>query len=54
MFLLESSHGGDSNEHTQYTIFNIRTENNTKLSLICSYEIFSKELKKRVRNSGGK
>ena len=26
VFLLESPHGGDSNEYTQYTIFNIKTK----------------------------
>ena len=27
LFSLESPHRGDSNEYTQYTIFNINTEN---------------------------
>ena len=45
MFSLESPHRGDSNKHTQYTIFN-KKENHPKLSQICSYEIFSKGLKK--------
>ena len=40
MFSLESPHRGDSNEYTQYTIFNIN-----KLFQICSYEIFSEGLK---------
>ena len=44
MFSLESPHGGDSNEYTQYTIFN-RKQNHPKLSQICSYRIFSKGLK---------
>ena len=45
MLSLESPHLGDSNEYTQYTILNIKKENRPKLSLICSYEIFSKGLK---------
>ena len=54
MFLLESPHRGDSNSYTQYTIFNIKKENHPKLSKICSNGIFTKGLKKRVRNSCGK
>ena len=42
VFSLESR--GDSNEYTQYTIFNIK-ENHLKFFQICSYGIFSKELK---------
>ena len=45
MFSLESPHRGNSNEYTQYTIFNINTKNHPKLSEICSYEIVSKGLK---------
>ena len=44
MFSLESPHRGDSNEYTQYTIFNIKKENHPKLSQICSYGTFSKGL----------
>ena len=44
VFSLESPHWGDSNEYTQYTIFNIKNENHPKLSQICSLEIFSKGL----------
>ena len=44
VFSLESPHRGDSNEYTQYTIFNMK-KNNTKLSQICIYGIFSKGLK---------
>ena len=36
------SHRGDSNEYTQYTIFNMKKETNPKLFQICSYRIFSK------------
>ena len=45
MFSLESPHRGVANEYTLYTIFNINKENHPKLSLICSYENFSKGLK---------
>ena len=30
VFSLESPHGGDSNEYTQYTVFNMKKENHTK------------------------
>ena len=42
---LESPHRGDSNENTQYTIFNIKKENRPKSSPIYSYGIFPKGLK---------
>ena len=45
MFLLESPHRGDSNEYTQYTIFNMNKNKHPKLSQICSYGYFSKVLK---------
>ena len=45
VFSLESPHRGDSNEYTQYTIFNIKKGNHPKLSKICSDGIFSKKLK---------
>ena len=45
MFLLESPHQGDSNEYTQYTIFNIKEKNHPKLFHICSYGVFSNGLK---------
>ena len=45
VFSLESPHRGDSNEYTQYTIFNINTKKHPKLFQICSDEIFSKGLK---------
>ena len=44
VFTLESPHGGDSNEHTQYTIFQYENEKHPRLSQICSYGIFSKGL----------
>ena len=41
VFSLESPHHGDSNEYTQYTIFNIRKKTTLNyLSQICSYGIF--------------
>ena len=43
VFSLELSHRGDSNEYTQYTIFNIKKY--PKLCQICNYGIFSKRLK---------
>ena len=42
VFSLDSLHRGDSNEYTQYTIFNIK-ENHPKFSKICSYEIFTRD-----------
>ena len=43
---IESAHRVDSNEYTQYTIFNTKKgENHRKLSQICSYGIFSQGLK---------
>ena len=45
MFSLESPHQGDSNEYTQYTIYNIKKENHSKLPKICSYGFCSNELK---------
>ena len=51
MFSLESPHRGDSNEYTQYTIFNINKEIHPKLSIICSYEIFSKGFKNKIETA---
>ena len=45
MFSFESPHRGNSNEYTQFTIFNIKKENHPKSSQICIYGIFSKVLK---------
>ena len=44
MFSLESPQRGDSNQYTQYTIFQYKKENLPKLSQICNYGIRSKEL----------
>ena len=49
VFLLESPHRGDSNEYTQYTIFNIRKENHPKLSQICSNWILFQGTQEEVR-----
>ena len=40
VFSLESPHRGDSNEYTQYTIFNVENKITLKLSKICSYAFF--------------
>ena len=53
MLSLESPNLGDSNEYTQYTIFNIKEENHPKLSEICNQGIFL-GTKERVQNSRGK
>ena len=42
---LELPHLADSNESTQYTIFNVKKEKQPKLFEISSYVNFSKELK---------
>ena len=42
MYSLESPQRGDSNEYTQYTIFQYKTKNHPKLSQICNYGICSK------------
>ena len=44
MFSLESPQRGDSNEYTQYTIFQYKKENIPKLSQICNNGICSKGL----------
>ena len=48
---LESPHRGDSNEYTQYTIFQYEKEKHSKLSQICSYGNFSKGLKKEFETA---
>ena len=45
MFSLESPQRGDSNEYTQYTIFQFERKNLPKLPQICNYGICSKGLK---------
>ena len=44
VFSLELPHRSNSNEYTQYTIFNINIKNRPKLSEICNYGIFLKGL----------
>ena len=45
VFTLQLPHRGDSNEYTQYTIFQYEKEKHPKLYQICSCRIFFKELK---------
>ena len=45
MFLLESPYRGDSNEYTQYTIFNKKKENHPKIIPNLHLRDFSKALK---------
>ena len=42
VFSVESPQGGDSNEYTQYTVFNIKKR---RITLICSQGFFSCGLK---------
>ena len=54
---LESPHRGDSNEYTQYTIFNKKqkpTQNYSKYNKFCRYVIVLLGTQERVRNSRGK
>ena len=53
VFSLESPHGGDSNENTQYTIFNIKKKMNLNYPESAAMEFFQ-GTQKRVRNSRGK
>ena len=45
MFSLESPHRGDSNEYTQYTIFNINKKNTLNYPKSAAMGFFSKGLK---------
>ena len=45
MFSLESPHRGDSNEHTQYTIFNMNKKNTINYPKSSAKGFFSKGLK---------
>ena len=45
MFSLESPHRGDSNEYTQYTIFNIKKKNTINYPKSAAKGIFSQGLK---------
>ena len=50
VFSLASPHRGDSNEYTQYTIFNIKRKS-PKLSQICSYGFCSKGIKNEFKTA---
>ena len=50
VFSLELPHQGNSNEYTQYTIFNEKIENQPKLTQSCSYGIYFQGTQERVRN----
>ena len=50
MFLLESPHRGDSNKDTQYTIFHIKKENQSKLPK-CAAMIFFQGLKNKFEKA---
>ena len=45
MFSLESPHRGDSNEYTQYTVFNIKKKITQNYLKSTAMGFFSKELK---------
>ena len=51
LFSLESPHRGDSNEYTQYTVFNIKKKHHPKLIKTGSYNNFSKGLKKEFETA---
>ena len=50
----ESPHRGDSNENTQYTIFNMNKKNTLNYPKSAAMEFFPKGLKNGDRNSRGK
>ena len=50
VFSLESPHRGDSNDYTQYTIFNMNKKKHPKLSQICIYGIFPRYSRTAVVN----
>ena len=53
MFSLESPHRGDSNEYTQYTIFNIKKQITLNYPKSAAMGFFQ-GTEERVRNSRGK
>ena len=53
VFALESPHPGNSNEYTQYTIFNIKMKIALSYPESAAMEFFQRT-QKRVRNSQGK
>ena len=52
MFPLESPHRGDSNEYTQYTIFNINKKNTINYPKSAAMGFFSKGLKIEFETDG--
>ena len=54
MFSLESPHWGDSNENTQYTVFNIKKKITLNYPKSAGKEFFFLGTQERVRNSRGK
>ena len=54
MFSLESPHRGDSNEYTQYTIFNMNMKKTLNYPKFAVMGFFSKGLKKEFEKSRGK
>ena len=53
VFSLESPHGGDSNENTQYAIFNMNKKTTLNYPKIAAMGFFQ-GTQERVRNSRGK
>ena len=56
MFSVESPHRGDSNEYTQYTIFNMKKKTNfyyPRSAAMGFFLFFFRGTQKRVRNSHG-
>ena len=51
MFSLESPHRGDSNEYTQYTVFNIKKKITLNYPKSAAMEIISKGLKNEFETS---
>ena len=51
MLSVEWPRRGDSNEYTQYTVFNKKKENHTLSSQICSQGIFSLGLKNEFKTA---
>ena len=53
VFSSESPHRGDSNEYTQYTIFNIKKKTALNYPKSASMVLFLQGTQERVRNSRG-
>ena len=54
MFSLESHLGGDSNEYSQYIVFNIKKRKSAEIILNLQLYDFFLGTQERVRNSRGK